>query len=571
MRKNFIFILIILVSMFFISCDKDAPDNKEIEDSTKVEEKVNKEETKEEKEEEQKENTESTAEKEEKDAEESKEEETKEPEKEVEVMEFDSMTLGNNVSKYVSLMPLEDVKKLVHLSDEFTLVKDNKANKYTGIIKERYISDTGAAIRIPYINPISEDMNYVNEEISKIFEEDKPYYHIDYDAVIYNNILSIMIKSDYNHILASFNIDISLEKPKLLTSKEMFERLSVDENVFMSFLELYVRQYLECTYPTEELSFEERDEKIQDIIISIKDAFYMSYHYNNAGLYIYKSLRNEGYELEIPYAFNDHIYLNIGLASTEFDMAVLSRPYNAIGFLYKPNIEVENIPTKDALNGEIIFHSINPEQTGESIYFMVYPNDNQFSDGSTYIELSNVEYNFIEDEFYPKKILKKDFDLERTDKTDLYLYHTVIPEGMPFEVICMDMGTLSSSNQIPLSYDGRYGDPIEYVYGAGFLFDYQLYTEEKSCKISIMPEREFSTSGDWKDLIGINITKGTYTNDQEYYYLYPSKEDVDNGSSEVYIFKILPTGLQLVYGSNEGSINAPEIPIVATGWYDDEY
>ncbi len=564
MKKYFIFILIVLFSVVFIACEKEVvnEDNKEV-----IEEK------------EEKESKEESIEEKEEVKEESKEEEKEESKEEDDIIKneevFKSSRLGENIDKYISLMPIEEVREFMNLSREFKLQKDENPQRYTGIIKERYVDDHGSAIRIPKLYPLSDDMKFINQEIATMFDKENNYYHIDYDAYIYGDILSIVIKLDYNQIVRTYNIDISSDSPKLLIAKEMFSRIGVDENKFSSFLELYVRQYLEATYPADELSYYDRDQEIQDIIKEVMDSFYIAFQYDSKNIHIYKSKKNRGYEIEVPYLFYDHVYLNIGLAPSIFEMAVLSKPYNAIGFLYKPNVDVDNIPKKNHLNEDIIFHNINPDQSGESIYFMTYPNDSKFSDGNTYTELSNVEYNYIEiDEdtnYFVKKIIPKEFSLENTDKTDLYLYHTLIPEGMPFEAISMDMGSLSASNQIALGYDGKYGDPVEYVYGAGFLFDYELYKDDQFCKISIKPKREFVVSGDWKDLIGINITKGMYTNDNEYYYLYPSKEDRNNGASEVYIFKISTTGLRLVYGTNEGNIDAPEIPIVATGWYDDEY
>ncbi len=473
----------------------------------------------------------------------------------------DDAVTSDTAAPYDPTEIVKDVENYVQVADIYaldlavpaglSLRDDFRAQDFTLNTKQRYRGDSPDVIRLPYLIEDSQLAADINKQILALTAEPTDsHWDFDYDAYIYDDVLSIAIRSHYQ-VVKTFNFDISSGQLRQLSAAQLFDKIGASQATVELFLESYIRQNLEHYYETmSDKSFVERGQLIEDGIGDLLDQF--TAQYESDTLSIYKAQRNASYSVSLKYDAVENYSIDFTLADDEFEMALLSAPAGALGFYYRAN-QALTMPARDANNNETALHVLNKSDGDLPLYFVPFVNQDN------YIELADIDYaEFsigLNESIFVKKLTAKDINLPQTDKTDIYLYHTYLPEGMPSEAICMNSGFPSSVAQETIYEDVAYGDRFEYIFGRGIVLEYFVYSNEPSIQLDIQSNRLFEANGQWQEL-GIPITRGSYSNDDNYFYFFPCAEDIANGADDFYIFKILQYNeLQLVYGSNSGAIN----------------
>ncbi len=151
---------------------------------------------------------------------------------------------------------------------QFDLVDDYWQNEYTGQLKKFYYTNQipqGMRIHFPRLVEDSELATMINEDIiTRAFEtlepEDLYYFEIDYDAYIYDDLLSIKLTQDVVYegqdggakvVLKTYNFDISDGNLKLLSNREMLEKINVSLETIQDFVYQYLPDHL-YAYCTED-------------------------------------------------------------------------------------------------------------------------------------------------------------------------------------------------------------------------------------------------------------------------------------------------------------------------------
>ncbi len=478
--------------------------------------------------------------------------------------------LLENVTDYVAD---GDISKLEYFNTlQFELVDDYWQSEYTGQLKKFYYTDQipqGMRIHFPRLVEDSELATMINEDIiTRAFETVEPeylyYFEVDYDAYIYNDILSIKLTQDVVYegqdggakvVLKAYNFDISDGKLKLLSNREMLKKLNVSLETIQDFVYQYLPDYL-YAYCTED-EWLNIDDDINQAVESV------TYDLEEDELNIYKNDNNDYYGLELGYEFYYEYSglvprANFTLADTTFKMALLSKPLNAIGLIYKA-IQEEELPEKSITGKPIKLHVLN-EPVGTPVYIA------SFSEFDDTIDISGVQYGEIETadginlaELITSKGLPIDND---SDFSNVYLYYTMLPETMPFDVVSMrgtteDMYLVVAEEAI---YDDmRFGSRIQYVFGTAIAAPFVKEFEDGS-KASITFEVdgtfEATSSNDYWKQAGIPITEGVYTSDLFNYYLSPCQADIQAGADDFYVFsKRDYNEIYLTYGNVVGAID----------------
>ncbi len=468
------------------------------------------------------------------------------------VEDYDPTQLVENIDDYVGIV---DVNYLPgDLPAGLELLDDIRPQDFTLNLKQRYRNNSYDAIRLPYLKMHGDLAADINRQILNLLNDySTENWNIDYDAYIYHDVLSIIIKFDYD-IVKTFNLDISDDELKLLSSDELFAKIGAKRATVEAFLKNYLTQELDNYHFLTEISdFDQHQLRIDSALTGLINTF--NEQYDNDELAIYKAIRNNSYSVELIYydeQYEENYKFNFTLADDIFEMALLSAPWNALGFYYRAGGEGEiEIPPRDANNNEVQLHVLN-EDIAYPIYIV------PFATKDNYIELA--DFNFTEvplndDEIiFVRGLTGKDIVMPQTDKADIYLYHTPLPETIPWEAICINNEFLSSMAQIAITEDMKDGYPIEFIYGRGYIVDYFSYDSNFDIRLSLKSKREFSAQGDWQAQ-GMPITSGTYSGDDSYFYLFPSEEDVAAGAEKFYIFKWLNHNeLELIYGSESGPL-----------------
>ncbi len=482
-----------------------------------------------------------------------KQEKTKEiiKEEKPKVSGYDAKKTVLDANEYVTLF---DVNKLGLKGDrKFELQRDYKTDRYTGIKKKWYTNDFDQ-YRIPFIREDSEYIKKVNKEIQDFIKKSPPKYNtVDYDAYVYNGILSVIIRYDFStdNVVKSYNFDVSSGKIKYISTEKLIEKIGLKKKRIIYSIKVHMNLYLDHYIMKYQGNKNVTEEKKSEVIKYVLDNF--NKLYKNNDLLIYKAKTNENYELQLPY---DKKILNLPgdfklltLGKNSLQMAMLSRPPDAIGLICtSTNMR---FPKQDRYGRDIIIHKLNDKKKGQPIYII------PFSEENNYVSITDIKFITPSKEeasgYFPKRILNDKLKLPKTDKADIYMYHTLVPEGMPNEAISIDTGLEGTSMQKPISYNGRYGYGIEYIYGSARLSKFS-YGSPSSIIIEFNEGRRFKTKGDWKS-IGVPITKGYYSNDSKYVYLFPSKTDRKSGADYYYILKIIkPNQYEFVYKSKTGKM-----------------
>ncbi len=333
-------------------------------------------------------------------------------------------------------------------------------------------------------------------------------------------------------ILKTYNFDISSGELVPLSCQDIFERYNIDESILTSFMTEYMRAELDEFY-----TIYDEEVDIDQELLNATSLFEENYKNNN--VLIYKNGMNDHFTIEFAYEFysvyGEILRSQITLAPSEIEMALLSRPGNSTGVIYKAyGLDSQKVPEKDMYNQKTNLQELNPGGEGSPVYFM------SFVEGDKYTELCKLEYLNVEleeDFILVKKILPHDITLKQTDYSDIYLYNTTLAETIPWEAVCIGGEKYYGSAQEEIYDDLKYGDRIQYIFPE--IPNGRYYTMDNSgiYEINLEPNREFTANGPWSNQ-GINISSGTYSSDDKYLYLFPCKEDLQNGAEEYYVFEI---------------------------------
>ncbi len=490
-------------------------------------------------------------------------------------------------SKYINEKFLKNVSDYVELLDftttdfakgyTFKLNTNEERNVNTGEIKKFYSSSDipqGMIIRLPKLKGSSDAINTINKEITGIFDDiDKQYLYylgVDYDAFIYNDILSIRIMEDmffegdlgFSKTYKTYHFDLSSGEFKQITSKELLDKLKISPEVISKFISDFTPQYITNTYGNQ--NFDGLDQKIDEAVK------YFNQAYENDELKIYKNDNNDYYSLELGYDFEldgcGIVNVKFVLADTSFKMALLSRPSKALGLIYKSYEGNEKMPKLSASNKPIKLTTLNESDKGTPVYI------SSFSDKDDKIKISKVELEMkeidSENSYFIEKFKPLDIAIENDQNfSNVYLYHTMLPETMPFESVFMtgyyvDMfGEVKATADEFIYDDMRYGSPIQYVYPTANLGNYETTKDGIKFTITLKDDGTFETSSESGDFttVGLPITGGTYSSDMEYYYLFPSESDIAAGAANYYVFyqdpymheEIIPE-----YSDKDGKLNS---------------
>ncbi len=434
---------------------------------------------------------------------------------------------------------------------KFEVSEDYYENIDTGELKMFYTSDAaaqGIRIRIPQLTEQSELAASINEDIISYFAAFDPvglyYLEIDYDAYIYNDVLSIKLTQDTMYegadggqveTIKTYHFDIASGKLVELSSEQLLERLNVSTEQIREFAFDYLVDYLFYFYKTEE-AWQNMDVDIEAALALFDERL------SADELAIFKNDNNNYYSLELAYSFFDGDYIDervrFTLADTPFKMALLSQPRNAIGLIYK-DFEEQDMPATSLNNRPLKLHKLNDAESGQPIYVTSF---NQFNDVVKIYDLEIIEAETGTEEFiFVEKLTDKELTLENnSEAADVYLYYTILPEIYPHEAVYMvgenEYGEVAVADAYVYD-DLQYGGKIQYVYGDVVARRY--VDEEGSGEVSILlnPDLTFEAVGEdgfWADY-GMPMTAGTYSSDTQYVYLFPNEADREAGAAEYYV------------------------------------
>ncbi len=464
-----------------------------------------------------------------------------------------------------------DISQIEYFGElEYLDLDDVAENQYTGQLKKYNFNDEviaqGVYIRFPQLVEDSELAATINEDIKtfafeSIDTEYLYFFEFDYDAYIYNDVLSIKLMKDAFHegqdgmgkvVLKTYNFDISDGKLKLLSNREMLERIDVSLETIQDFAYQYLPDYLQA-YCTED-EWLNIDDDISFAVESIANDF------EEDELSIYKNDSNDYYGLALSY---DFYYQNSGLlpspsftiADTTLKMALLSRPNDAIGLIYKA-IEEEELPEKSITGKPIKLHVLN-EPVATPVYITSF---SKFDDS---IDINDVQYGDVETAdgvMLAELITSKGLPIENDPNfSNVYLYYAMLPETMPFDVVTMtgfteELRQVRADNAI---YDDmRFGSRIQYVFGTAIIAPYMKTLDEGAeARIEFKQDGTFEATGDYWVKYGFPITEGIYTSDQSAYYISPCQADIQAGADDFYVFSKLDfIRIKLSHGSVLGEI-----------------
>ncbi len=456
------------------------------------------------------------------------------------------------VSDYVVTSDLSNVEYFNQLDYE---VMEREANRYTGQLKKYYYSDKiaqGMMLRVPQFTEDSELAKTLNEEIVTLaFETVEPeylyFFEVDYDAFIYDDVLSLSLMQDIcyeggdvvdSKILKTYHFDVSGGALKPLTSREMLARLNVSEDVLRDFAYSYIPEYFHNSMDSEGI-WNNIEDDMDAAIKALDNAI------ENDELLLLKNAENDYYAIEIDYDFIDDmgvlLRVRFTAAEDDFKMALLSRPENAIGVIYKAREERE-LPNKSIYNQPIALTVLDGDSYGVPIYICA------FSERAEAIDISDLEWMEVSldsgEQQFVKKATSKGFQIvDNPDVADVYMYHAMLPEIMPFETVHMtgiDWNFSEVVTDCDIYDDMRFGSPLQYVFGTASIATFTVrFSDDQYAALTFNSDGTFTATdsgGNWAEA-GVPITEGRYTIDGIYYCLFPCAEDLARGAAEVYIYQ----------------------------------
>ncbi len=453
--------------------------------------------------------------------------------------------------KVEDFIVLRDVNEIDGLKDyNWKVVESSHLDPYTGENKEVYIVENNPdfELRMPLILSNDEEAERINQEILKYYENlnlsKVKSVFIDYDANIKNDILSLRIMSEMvmlNGVVYPFqtqygvNFDISSGEAVYLSSGEMLSRLGVEASVIEAFISDLIPEIYNGFNPLYENDEVDLEEEISEFIDNFRFGLSLDL------LCIWKNPYNDYYSMELSREIRSKngykYYYNIPLADSQFKMAMLTRPRNALGVIYKAT-EDEIMPSMSIYGSNVVLNELDDGE-GQAVYVASFGEDGNFG----YYDL---EYKIIElsnDEvLFAPRITQKEYNTDIDNNVfNIYKFHTVLPETIPWEAISVK-SEIDGEMYVGLDeiYDDmRFGSKIQYIYPSTHLGNYEKEVSGNLGRIKFMDGWDFEVVDEdsWMEDSGFYARKGKYTSDSMYYYLYPCKEDLENGASELIVFK----------------------------------
>ncbi len=481
---------------------------------------------------------------------------------------FDASKLSSGVSEYIENFDIRDNENMSKYAFELSekLVSDIDTKVY----KDYYVARGDVQIRAPYFKWNGESAKVQNKFVQSILDEIDfsgcLFYHLDYDAYIYNDILSVRIylNSMYYGMeepkletLEAYNFDISGDEVVEISSNEMLTRLGVEKDELKSF----VNHYIVSVVPQFVTSDDARQHLEETVTFALEN---LDRSLNEDKLFIYKNKNNRYYDFELAFDFkkqeDSSFRLRPTLAPTAFQMALLSKPKDAVGVVYIAR-EDEELP-KQVYNGNPpSLVELSDKKSGKvPVYFTSYYNSDVSVDVSP-IDIVSLDLNSGNMIFVNKP--KWYFGVEDSKITDVYVHYTDLPEVMPYEVISLggdvvhneDNKYITNFSQVYIQDDMRFGCPLTYVFEDLICGTYNLTNDDTDRSIVFYEGGYYNISGDLSDK-GIPTTGGKYTISGDYVTLFPSEKDIEKGVKGYYLLmKEQFDSLKLIYSEKEGIMN----------------
>lgn len=147
----------------------------------------------------------------------------------------------------------------------FVFIYNNKTDK---VLKgEKYIlekSSDNSDVKLPIVNLVGEDIDYVNKEIINVYysvlynENDFFQYEVD----IYDNILSLLITATYSDdseygTIKYYSYNIDVRTSELLTDKELYNYLNINYTVVDTSINNKLKDYYNNDLLKKNISYNE--------------------------------------------------------------------------------------------------------------------------------------------------------------------------------------------------------------------------------------------------------------------------------------------------------------------------
>lgn len=147
----------------------------------------------------------------------------------------------------------------------FVFIYNNKTDK---VLKgEKYIlekSSDNSDVKLPIVNLVGEDIDYVNKEIINVYysvlynENDFFQYEVD----IYDNILSLLITATYSDdseygTIKYYSYNIDVRTSELLTDKELYNYLNINSTVVDTSINNKLKDYYNNDLLKKNISYNE--------------------------------------------------------------------------------------------------------------------------------------------------------------------------------------------------------------------------------------------------------------------------------------------------------------------------
>ncbi len=588
--KKILLIFVMAITLVFTSA---CTDDKQMDSKTDKENK-------------QTESEEKNSEKADKDKESEKESDETESENQNVNNDYYNAKLLDGVEEYVELLDPKNSPTFANYNLQYReeIPDEFNTNLFTGECKQYFISsdekpsgndeEIQFRVRIPHIKGDSELITELNAKISEAIQKayadapiDQLYYtELDYDAYIYEDILSIKMTEDHifkdtmegggKSTIASFNLDVSSGEIQAISQEDLLNKLDLDTNLIKEFIPEYMDAcmshflYNIAGENDMELYYDGVESSVQEAIAKFEQDL------NNKSLLIYKNAHNDYFNLDLGKYYNPSSAIatnpQLTLAKTKLGMAILSAPEDAVGVIYKDYDSMENqdIPVTGTYGVNTKLHKLNDETNGIPVYITTLCLKNGKIGITDYDEEPVLLMNEFDEQvdIFVKKLKDIALNIPETKNQDIYLYYTSLPETIPFETVyasgiscnLLYNETLNSFGDNEIYDDMKDGYKLQYIYSDTYYGDYATneYSVEEEGKpiveLTLNQDRTFTASGEW-DKVDMKFTKGKYTTSPNYIYIFPSEEDLQKGASEFYIFRVDYNLIEAIYGAKENVIN----------------
>ncbi len=486
--------------------------------------------------------------------------------------------LVEDVDKYIDILNIKNLSTFDGV--DLKLLSYEWGQNYTGLVKKYYAidkKDNAHRIRVPHIKGESEEIDEINKEIISLFDDYEKglfSYESDFDAIIYEDILSLKISKRVqkdeqvyvpNQIVKTYLFDIKNGELSLLSKNEFLERNNISKELINDFLEHYVIDALEAY----NYDGSKEPEDIAKIAIA---GFNKSYENDDVDIFIsntYPAFKSKlKYVYEEDGVFYDFEFI---LEDSDLKMSLLSFPNFKSAVVYNCFGEEQNLDDFSVFGNKIDIIKLNEKTEGTiPVYISTIGRCFDWGEDPEYKEINlkicASHFDFISEDYKNEKIdfmlkkLKTTLEYNTKNAFNVFVYYTTLPESIPNETILLNF------SEVDIYDDMRYGSPVHYI--EEMLLSPELYAsiDEETYMLKLNKDHSFSTEyelydeiKDWSAL-GLNITGGSYnrieSSDNYYLVLFPCQDDLNNGASEYYVFKETEyDGIKLIYGADEGILD----------------